>query len=219
MENKTPKVLIAIPCMRTVDVEFFDAVLHLKNNGNTFVALEASSLVYTARNHLCLRAFEKECDYIMWLDSDMVFPPETVLELIRIAEEEQADLVTGLYFKRVLPTEPVLAKQVVFEQDMKTGIKAGAEVYIDYPRDQLFPIEGCGLGCAIVRVSAIEEIGAKTGMSPFQPLPGLSEDYSFCFRMKQLGKKMLCDSRIKVGHVGNMIFDEATWVEQESKNG
>lgn len=210
-----PKVLIAIPCMRTVCVEFFDSILHLKNNGNTYVALESSSLVYDARNHLCLKAFEKQCDYIMWLDSDMVFPPETVVELIRIAEEEKADLVTGLYFKRVFPTQPVLAKQVKWSQGKDGVIDSGAEVYVDYPKDQLFPIEGCGLGCALVRVSTIDEVGARTGMSPFQPLPYLSEDYSFCFRLKQLGKKMLCDSRIKVGHVGNMIFDESTWIGQE----
>lgn len=212
-----PKVLIAIPCMRTVCVEFFDSILHLQNNGNTFIALEANSLVYAARNHLCLKAFEKECDYIMWLDSDMVFPPETVLNLIKTAEEEQADLVTGLYFKRVQPSDPVLAKEITWKQEPTGIIDSKVDVYYDYPRDSVFPIEGCGLGCAIVRVSAIDEIGSKTGMSPFQPLPYLSEDYSFCFRLKQLGKKMLCDSRVKAGHVGNMIFDESTYVRGDRK--
>ena len=163
---------------------------------------------------------EKKIDYILWLDSDMVFEPDLLIRLLTDAVENDLDFVTGLCFSRVLPTKPTICKTVLWGQDKEGNTQGGAEIYMDYPKDQLFEIEGAGLACALVKLSVIDEIGMKCKMSPFQPLPQLSEDYSFCFRMKQLGHKMWCDSRVKVGHVGDFVFDEKLFLKQESeKNG
>ena len=37
---------------------------------------------------------------------------------------------------------------------------------------------------------------------------GFGEDLAFCLRVKDLGKKVYCDSRIKVGHIGYKTFGE-----------
>jgi hypothetical protein len=37
---------------------------------------------------------------------------------------------------------------------------------------------------------------------------GMGEDTTFCFRVKQDGGKIWCDSRIKAGHIGNYVFEE-----------
>lgn len=210
------KVLIAVPCMGSVSTDFFDSIIHLKNDGSNLLALESNSLVYNARAHLTMKAIEVGAEWVMFIDSDMVFEPDVIERLLDTAIKYEADLVTGLCFKRKYPTSPTICKTVYWSQDPKTGeLDGGAETYEDYPRDSVFMIEACGLACALVKMSAIQDCANACRMSPYQPLPGLSEDYSFCFRMKQLGKKMLCDSSVRVGHIGTMIFDEAVWLKQK----
>ena len=213
------RVMIAIPCLNTVNTAFFNSVMHMQNNGNTCLTIESNSLIYDARNNLTVKAMDAKADYILWIDSDMVFEPDLLVRLLEDALENDADFVTALCFKRVFPTAPTIGKTLYWNQDKMGRVVSGAELYSDYPKDQLFEIACSGLACTLIKVSAIAEAAGACQMSPFQPLPGLSEDYSLCFRLKQIGKKMYCDSRIKVGHIGTLIFNEDTWLEQEAKKG
>jgi hypothetical protein len=43
---------------------------------------------------------------------------------------------------------------------------------------------------------------------------GFGEDISFCLRVKELGKKMYCDSSVKMGHVGQFVYDEDSCKEK-----
>lgn len=211
------KVLIAVPCQRTVCTEFFISMMHLANNGNTVMAMECNSLVYDARNNLTLKAIDEvHADYIMWIDSDMTFEEDSMLTLLKDAVDNDLSYVTGLTFRRQFPTAPTIAKQLLWFQEPDTSIIHGAaEIYKDYPKDTLFEIAGSGLAFTLVKVSAIAETAAAYKMSPYEPLPNLSEDYSFCYRLKSRGVKMYCDSRVKIGHVGNVIFNEETWLKQQ----
>lgn len=209
-----PKIMIAIPMLNTLCAEFFTSIMTIKTNGNTQIAVEVGSLVYEARNKLMLKALEKEADYILWLDSDMKFPPDILLKLLEDAEQGM-EYVCGLYFKRQLPTSPVIAKSITWEQDKNTGIVThGAELYTDYPKDEVFEIAGSGFGCVLTKTSLILECAEKFATSPFDPLPQLGEDYSFCWRAGMISKKLYCDSRVKVGHVGTMIYDETLYENQ-----
>lgn len=209
------KILIAIPCMGSVCADFFGSVVTLANNGNASMAIESGSLVYNARNRLVARALDSEpaADYIFFLDSDMVFPRTAMLQLLQDAVENDLDCVTGLCFRRTMPTKPTIGKSLVWEQK-DTEIISEAEDYLDYPKDQLFSVACCGMACTLIKTSAILDVINMRRMSPFQPLPALGEDYSFCFFLNKLGKKIYCDSRVKCGHVGTFIFNEETYLRQ-----
>lgn len=213
------RVLIAIPAMRSVQTDFFISVINLEYNGNTLLSVAANSLVYDARNFLVKKAIENDVDYILFIDSDMVFDSKILINLLKDAVENDYEYITALTFRRQFPTSPTIAKTLTWYQDKDTNLPHGAaEVYADYPRDQLFEIAGSGLACTIVKLEAIGRAANAYQMSPFEPLPNLSEDYSFCFRLKELGIKMYCDSRIKIGHVGDFIFNEDVFLKQEKEN-
>ena len=210
-----PKILIATPMVNTVSAHFYASMMSLLGNGNTRSAIEIGSLVYMARNKLALRAIQDGFDYIVWLDSDMTFPPDTVKRLVENTQYDR-DFVSGLYFRRRFPTEPVIYKEIIWEQKENGETEHDAIPYTDYPRNQTFEIGGAGFGCCITKVSMIQEIAEHFKLAPFDPLPFLGEDYSFCWKAKQLGYKLWCDSRIKPGHVGEFIFNEEVWLGQES---
>ena len=193
------KVLIAVPALDVMPVQTAYSMLSLKRDCPSRFSFIVRASCHDARNLLAREAIESGADRVLWIDSDMVFGDDLML---RLGEDLDAgwDMVCGIYFKRELPVTPVIYK----------GIDAGAgkaEQYADYPRDSVFSIAGCGFGAVMMTTDLLKRMPEYKG-GPFGPLPGLSEDLSFCWRAKAAGAQIACDSRVKVGHVGQMVFGE-----------
>ena len=202
------KILIAIPCMDTVPVPFAECLLNLDKPEGTKVCFKPSSLIYDARNLLSLKAIQDEFDYVMWFDSDMVFPHDTLTRLLKDLDEYHARIASGLYFKRYLPTAPVIYQVLDEPKKNERGMLVRQlETYDDYPKDSKFLIHGAGFGCMLTHTSVLKQVWDTFGPA-FAPLPWGGEDISFCYRVKQLGIYMYCDSSIKCGHIGQFQYTE-----------
>ena len=202
------KVLVAIPCMDSINTIFFTSVLRLLLVGDVEYSVTTSSLIYDARNALARKAVEEGFDRVLWLDSDMVFEPD-LMQRLSARLDEGYDMVTGLYFKRRQPVEPVIYKSCGSSE--KDGILIPfAEAYNDYP-DGLFPVAACGFGGVMMKTELIREVAEKYGL-PFSPILGFGEDLSFCCKVAKLGHAMYCDSTIKLGHVGFKEYNEKDFI-------
>lgn len=203
--------LIAVPCIDAVPVEFLQSFVNLHKIGDTRYALIQNTLVYDARNTFAAKAIQGEYDRVLWIDSDMTFEADALERLSATMDETGADLVCGLCFKRKLPTMPVIYSAVTWEQ--KDGlVKAHAEPILDYPKDAVFPVAGCGFGLVLTKAELLRRVWDKCG-APFDPMPNMGEDIAFCYKAEKVGAKMLCDSRVKAGHVGRMVFDENVFLK------
>lgn len=208
-------IMIAIPCMDAVPVKFTESLLNIEKPEGTKVCFKASSLVYDARNLLSLTAIENKFDYIMWMDSDMTFQPDTITRLMEDMRHPHIYMVSGLYVKRTFPVKPVIYEHVQPPVPNEQGIpQIQVNEYMDYPKNQMFTIEGCGFGCVMMSVDLIKRVWDKFG-PPFTPFPWAGEDISFCYRVNELLKDdnlysghIWCDSRIKCGHIGQFNFTE-----------
>lgn len=201
------KTLVAVPCMDMVHTVFLRSILGLERVGFTQYGLSCSSLIYDARNTLARQAIAENYDRILWLDSDVDFAPD-LLKRLSADMDEGRELVSGLYFKRKTPVKPVIYKELgYFHSDLDDSVTPTAVCYEDYPRDEIFPIAGCGFGAVLVSVDLIKRVTEKFGL-PFSPMMGFGEDLSFCARVSQLGGQMYCDSRVKLGHVGLFSITE-----------
>lgn len=208
------KILIAIPTVSAVDASFFSSVLAMQyDDGNQYsFGIKSNSLIYNARSEFAMDAVRGNFDAIVFLDSDMVMEQNTVKKLARrLQEDETRDMISGIYFRRNPSAEPVILKELDWYEDELLGAMDVAEVYEDYPKGKLFRIAGCGMGCCIMRVKLILDIAQNFRIPPFTPMPRLSEDYAFCWRAKKLGKKLFCDSSIRVGHAGLKVYSEKDW--------
>ena len=81
------KLLLAIPTLENVPVEFLASLIHLvehlKDEDVDFsVRMESNTLVYFAREELVRYALVHKFTHVLWLDSDMVFTPEIVEDLM-----------------------------------------------------------------------------------------------------------------------------------------
>lgn len=196
---------IAVPCMDTVHTGFFRSTLGMHLTGDIRFGTSCSSLIYDARNQLALQAINEGHDRILWLDSDMVFDSD-LLDRLSADMDEGCDFVSGLYFKRKPPFDPCIYKTCGYTAEGQE-LKPFADIYKDYPKDQLFEIAGCGFGGVLMKTEVVKKIRDKFGL-PFSPLIGFGEDLSFCLRMREFDIKAYCDTRVKMKHIAQIAIDE-----------
>ena len=190
--------------MDMLPVGFVQSLLYMHKGDNPTVYFKPNSLVYDSRNLLSLYAIENNFDNVLWLDSDMFFPPNTLTKL----EAYNMDMVTGLYVKRHEPVEPVLYEKIEEPERGSDGkLIANISSYTNYPQDSFFPVAGCGFGCVLTSTKLLKHVWDEYGPA-FTPYPWASEDISFCHRVNQLGYQIYCDSSISCGHIGQFIYTE-----------
>ena len=175
-----------------------------------------SSVVYYVRN-LCLcgdlrrginqKPFNGQLpyDYIMWLDSDIVFKPEHFFRLLG----HKKDIISGVYKMKGGQNFATVRKwdegffqknghfQFLTEQDLADE---SAPVEMDYT----------GLGFTLVKYGVFESFDYPW----FQPLfydigachDFSAEDVSFCKIAKQRGYKIYIDPRVRVGHEKSIVY-------------
>jgi len=209
------KILIAIPCMDMIDTAFVQSLMGLDLAEEVRIKFLPGSLVYDSRNQLTEIARASECEYIFFLDSDMTFKGDILKRLLEDAEKEELDIVTGLAFTRRMPIRTAIFKKCEYSVDKDGQLFPDAENYNDYPRDSLFPVQACGMACCLIRMSMVDKVFKNYGL-PFSPAQGWGEDLSFCIRARELGAKIYCDSRVKVGHIGKMVVDEEMFLRSEN---
>lgn len=187
------KILIAIPCMDMVSARFAQSLATLKKVGKCTVSFLMGSLIYDSRNKLAGMALEMEADYILWLDSDMVFQPDTLERMMdTLNNHPHIDILSGLYFRRTTPFTPVLFNKL--ERDGETLVFEDVK---EVPND-LFEVAGCGFGCVLMKTDCLFDIG----MNWFTPFVDAGEDCAFCMRAREKGYKIYCDPNISLGHMG-----------------
>ena len=195
------KTLIAVPCFDQVPTMFCQSLALLRKVDECTLAMKSGSLVYTARNDLATLAISMEADYVLWLDSDMVFDPDLLERMMKTAKENDIDILTGLYFRRVQPFSPVLFDKIEIEDDVCEWSE-----FREIP-EGLFEVGACGFGCVLMKTDVFFDVQSKFG-NMFAPIANNGEDIAFCWRARQCGYKIICDPSIICGHVRTSVVNE-----------
>lgn len=197
------KIMIAVPCMDQVPAPFAQSLAMIrKPDDDVACSFQMGSLIYTSRNNLALQAMKAEFDYMLWIDSDMVFQQDLLIKMKQVMDEKDLDFLTGLYFRRVPPFTPVLFDQLDIDEN---GICTWTD-WKDVP-EGMFKIGGCGFGCVLIKTDVLFDVQAKFG-EMFNPIANMGEDLSFCWRARQCGYDIWCDPSLVCGHVGYTIIND-----------
>lgn len=192
------KILIAVPCMDMISARFAQCLATLKKEGECSVSFIIGSLIYDARNKICKQALDMGSDFIMWFDSDMVFPADTLVRMLDTLDKHpEIEVLSGLYFRRGKPFTPVLYDKLEITDE---GLCEFTDT-MDYP-DELFEIAGCGFGCVLMRTDCLQDILLdEVGSLWFSPMGNVGEDCAFCIRVRKCGYRIFCDPSIPLGHL------------------
>lgn len=201
--------------MDQVPAPFLHSMVTLQRGQNAVQYVQQmGSLIYTSRNEIAKKAIQGEFDYLMWFDSDMVFPSDTMLRMLKVMEENNIDFLTGMYFRRVTPFTPTLFSKLEMLED---GSGCDFENIVEIP-EGLTEVAGCGFGCVLINVDVLFDVLAKYG-TLFNPMAGMGEDLAFCWRARSLGYKIICDPSIELGHVGYTIVNRNFYRSYNAQKG
>jgi len=195
------KILIGVPCMESLPVEYVNSLLRLTKPHTTEIIHFPLSLVYVAREKIVDYAIKNEYDYVLFVDSDMVLPQETLVTLL----EHKKDIVSGAAYMRKPPYKPCFYEKLTLGE----GNEITCESFTDYPKG-LIKAEGIGMACCLIRTQVFKDI-YESGQPSFFPIMGYGEDLAFCLRARRAGYEIYVDTALQIGHIGSTIITEDTY--------
>jgi len=160
------------------------------------------TMIFDQRIKLAREAVQDGSDYVLWFDTDMRFPKDTLLRLLAHGK----DFVAANYVTRQIPPEPISFTLV------DDGRK-WARVPTTKTSTGLEKVSGTGLGVALTSTKMIKAV--DDGNSPmfwFQYSivnhTTLGEDIYFCIKCTHAGYDIFIDHDLskEVRHVGMLEF-------------
>lgn len=191
------KLLIGIPTHDFIHVEFVKCLMalldQLKRDGVDYTLdIDSGTLVYIARERISNKAINEGYSHVLWLDSDMVFQP-TILDDLMFSGKS---FVTGVYHARRKGHASCIFKSI--------DIHKGVERFEEYP-NEAFRIAGCGFGCVLIETDILKAVTLNKGPC-FLPMAGYGEDLAFCKRATEMGFEIWCEPSVVCGHIGHIAI-------------
>lgn len=194
MNANLPKVAICFPSGDMVHADFALALAGLCNSTpplETPIINNKSSIVAIARNNGIKRAQELDSDFILFLDSDMVFPRTTLHRLLL----HRKDIVGATYTKRVAPYSIL-------------GLALENTPVCD--AQGLTEMKHLPTGCLLIRMTVFASLSQPYFRFLNDEKTGgiVGEDYVFCDRAREAGFNIWCDTALsqEIGHIGQQIY-------------
>lgn len=156
-----------------------------------------------ARNYSVQRLMEDPtvADGIMWVDSDIVCTPGSILRLLETSATNNYHFLSGVYHARRGNHRPVF-----FNYDPKLD---KFEQSLMYEMDTIKPEGGCGFGFVWTSTKLLTDIQALPdfdpdhgGWFPDHHYGKVSEDLGFARLAHKAGHQLYVDTGVQVGHLG-----------------
>ena len=198
------KVLIGMPTLGEIPVKTVASLLALDKPAGSEIGFVSNSLVYDARNELCQRAINGGFDYLFFLDSDMIFPADTLTKLMAL----NTDIATAVCYARQGKHEPC-----IYEKLVKRNLfhESAAECFTDVSKG-VFDVAGCGMAVCLIKADVLKRLVKKYKGTPFEPFGNMGEDLAFCYRARKLGYKIKADGAIPIGHIGESVITQIDYI-------
>jgi len=234
------KIMVCTPCHSDVSMHYTQAVLKfqlecMKRNIMVSFSLLKSSLVTQGRN-LCVAEFlnhKDNYDYLLFIDSDISFKPETIFKMI----DADKDIIACPYPMKMFETDKMWKK--IKETDMvkseKDLLSSGYMYPIKIGKNELIVDKGvmevthAPTGCMLIKRNVIDKLIAKhPELEIYQPtvINGketkkenfynlfdtlhdletkryFGEDFGFCQRWTDIGGKVYVYVMDHISHIGD----------------
>ena len=233
------KVAILCPIAQVVFPDTFQSALALVGYSAahgiavSHVGVTERTLIETARNMLAEQFLKTDADWAFWIDSDMEWPKDTLVQLLQTAKEKNTKMVTGIYYQRGGKHWPVLW---VRDPSLENGKKAVHDNPTAYAQNEYlgtyalpgpgrtspFKVHAAGFGCTLIHRSVFEKMAPPF----FDAIRGVcSEDFYFFVNAQKQGFDLWANPIPELVHQGNIqkitkdacyktLDEQATQLEQ-----
>ena len=200
-EGKPTSVAILVPTRDTVYSHFSYSLGNLIKT-TTLMGIEvhlffdASTILINQRENLINQAIEVKSEWALWLDSDMMFPPTTLLRLLA----HNQDIVACNYMKRSYPFKSVAFMDT---NDWESWVPLQSE-------DELLTVEAIGMGCVLMKTSVFEKLNRPYFEYTYQPKTKDwgGEDFTLFKKFNKVGHQVKVDMNLsnEIYHIGTYAY-------------
>lgn len=194
---KKVKVVIGVPTTGMVHADFamsLATIVHYtagsKDVEVASIVNQKTSIIQKGRHDIVKEAQKLEADKLLFLDSDMVFPPNLLTGLAK----HKKNIVGCNYATRVHPIKPTAR----FENKDFISLKPQGLIEVGY----------LGTGSLMVDMKVFDKIGDPYFRVEYKDKAFHGEDYNFCKDAREAGFKVFCDTNLskEVRHLGQQEF-------------
>lgn len=210
------KIAICIPTRDLVHAGFAFDLANMVGNftasgmGSINILYVSGTLIADQRVDLASNAISQGAEYILWLDSDMRFPKNTLSRLLA----HNKDIVGCNYSQRVVPPKPTAHNSV--------GNGDFEPVWTNPDSKGLEQVSFLGFGCILTKADVFKKIekpwfhlGYSTRNHRF-----IGEDVYFCLQAQKANIPVLLDHDLskEIAHIGSFEFrHEHTYIVPDER--
>lgn len=196
-------IFIATPTMGDVPMQYAHSivamVLKTKEkypNCKIVMATTYRKMHHRARTDLAEAFLKTDCTHLLWVDDDNIPREDDLNKLL----ERDLPLVSGLYFRRAEPFEPI----IMVKRENGRGTVRRPDLYRNQ-NGEPFKIHSTGMGFMLIKRKVVEDVKAL-GSAMFDVRGGFGEDIWFCNQVHGAGYDVWLDPSVEVGHLGEKVM-------------
>jgi hypothetical protein len=188
-ENIT-KIMIGLPSLGTIRVETTVALCYMLANSSTHYILytPVSCYIHESRNDIIRQAIKYDAKYVLFVDSDMIFPENALDTLV----SRDVDIIGVNYNYKTYPSRFV----TILDKTIPDSITEPFKCLV------------AGTGFMLIKTEIFKKLPEPWFF--FNPSTTTSEmmgeDVWFCNLARINDFDIWVDPTIKVGHIGTVIF-------------
>lgn len=156
-----------------------------------------------ARNFAAKIALDQECDYLLFIDDDMILHEMTYKSMRENIDRPGIDVVMACTYIRGYPFRPMFFKATGIKDNRLVGLENYDEFEKDIDENHCVKVDAIGCACVLIKCDLIKKLEPPY----FVTMPNMTEDIYFCLKAHDtLGYgnvKMLVDCGVPTGHLGD----------------
>lgn len=198
-KTRPTKLAILVPCRDTVYSLFAASLTELVKTCvmggiDAHVIYNSSTILLNQRETLANKGVEINADYLLWLDSDMMFPSTTAMRLM----SHDKDIVAANYMKRSVPLTTVAYTE---RGDWDNWLPLESQ-------EDLEIVEGIGMGVMLMKTAILQDVERPLFAFEYTDNSWHGEDFYFQRKLQAAGHKIHVDMNLsrQIRHVGNWAF-------------
>jgi hypothetical protein len=200
------KTLIGVNCLENINsqvyashIDFFLKTKKAYPDDEFLFFTPYRMSIDNMRNMAAKIALEHNCDYLMFIDDDVLVHPETYKSL----READKDIIMALTYIRSHPYHPMFFREERTFTDENGKIKKEIVFYEDYlnkvDEKGIVDVEAIGFSCALIKMELVKHLNPPY----FVTGAGHTEDVYFCLKCKYTfdNVSIAVDTKVPTSHL------------------
>jgi hypothetical protein len=184
-----------------VPSSFFHSFVHMEKPDYIYINAD-NGPIHELRNNLVEKALAMGCTHGIMMDTDQVYHPKTIPQLL----SHKLPIVHALVHRRYPPFDSLMLKEVVLGENISKY-----ESIDEWEDGELVEVDACGGGCAMYDMEVFKKMPYPwyKNVKQANGMP-IGEDIKFAQDAKEAGYKIFVDTSVPAGHLATMIINTAT---------